>query len=309
MLKKCLQEHKGYTYRDSERRIHFHKGHKKIVPLDAADYDELALSIMPAAQRAGAAIMDVYRSEPNVRYKIDRSPVTDADHAAEDIILEVLGKLMPEVPVIAEEQVAAGNIPDIHTAFFLVDPLDGTKEFLKSNGEFTVNIALVIQKSPVFGLIYAPDKADCYLTAGACKAVRCELHPAQTGSSPRDLKFEMLTGEARSGRPLTAIVSHSHPRPGTQTFLESLGDPRRMVMGSSLKFGVLARGEADVYPRFGPTSEWDTAAGHAILNATGGCVVTSDGMPLLYGKRERDFVNPAFIAWRRASDASMVSRS
>jgi 3'(2'), 5'-bisphosphate nucleotidase len=285
------------------------KGQKKTVTLDAPDYGELALSLIPAAQRAGAAIMDVYRSVPNVRYKADRSPVTDADEAAEHIILEALSKLMPGVPVVAEEQAAAGKTPGIGAEFFLVDPLDGTKEFLKLNGEFTVNIALVIRESPVFGLIFAPAKADCYLTLGANKAVRCELHPAHNPTLHQALEFTILTGEARPNRPMTALVSRSHLRPETQPFLVDLRDPPRMVMGSSLKFGLLANGEADVYPRFGPTSEWDIAAGQAIVVAAGGCVVTSDGKPLLYGKRDEGFVNPSFIAWRRASDASMVYRN
>jgi 3'(2'), 5'-bisphosphate nucleotidase len=276
------------------------------VILETLDYRNLALSILSVAQQAGVAILDIYRSAPNVRYKTDHSPVTDADHAAEAIIVEALAKLMPGIPVIAEEQAAAGRIPAIDGPFFLVDPIDGTKEFLKGNGEFTVNIALIIKAIPIFGLIYAPDKSDCYLTLEPGRAVRCALHPAHSPSLHQDVDFLPLTGEAAAGRPLTAIVSRSHPRPEALAFLERLGDPRKLLLGSSLKFGVLARGEADVYPRFGPTSEWDTAAGHALVDATGGCVVTTGGKPLLYGKKESGFTNPAFIAWRRASDAGVV---
>ena len=276
-----------------------YRGLKKNVTLESGDYKDFALPVMAAAQKAGAAIMDIYRADPNVRYKADSSPVTDADHASEDIVIAALFKLMPDVPVIAEEQVSAGNIPYTSDAYFLVDPLDGTKEFLKLNGEFTVNIALVNAGKPIFGLIYAPAKSDCYVTLSKAQAFRCELPPSHAGELPRDLSFSALTGEADARRPFTAIVSRSHLRPQTLAFLDQLGNPARAVLGSSLKFGVLARGEADVYPRFGPTSEWDTAAGQAIVEAAGGCVVTADGKPLLYGKKDQGYLNPAFIAWRR----------
>ncbi len=268
--------------------------------LEAADYKDFALLAIAAAQQAGAAIMGIYnRQALNVRYKADSSPVTDADHASEDIVIAALSKLMPRIPVIAEEQASAGNIPDTGATFFLVDPLDGTKEFLKFNGEFTINIGLVQDRKAIFGLIYAPAKADCYVTLSRGKAFQCTLPPAASASLPSNLSFVSLNGEAAGHRPLTAIISRSHVLPETLAFLAQLGEPARMVLGSSLKFGVLARGDADVYPRFGPTSEWDTAAGQAILEATGGCVVTADGAPLLYGKKDGGYLNPSFIAWRR----------
>lgn len=268
--------------------------------LDAADYKDFALAAVAAAQRAGAAIMDIYgRPDANVRYKADKSPVTDADHASEEIVIEALAKLMPAIPVIAEERSSAGDIPHIGAEFFLVDPLDGTKEFIKQNGEFTINIGLVRDGKAVFGLIYAPAKADCYVTLAPGKAFRCELAPLAGAASPAKLPFEPLDGEASRGRPFTALVSRSHLRPETVTFLEELGAPAQTALGSSLKFGVLARGEADVYPRHGATSEWDIAAGQAIVEAAGGCVLTVDGAPLHYGKVEQRFVNPPFIAWRR----------
>jgi 3'(2'), 5'-bisphosphate nucleotidase len=264
----------------------------------------LALPLIPVAQKAGAAILEIYASNPNVRYKADRSPVTDADHASEDIILEALLKLAPHVPVIAEEQLAAGRIPDVEDTFFLVDPLDGTKEFIRRNGEFTVNIALIGRGRPVFGLIYAPDKADCYITLGAGRAARCKLRPDRNPASSQRFDFEPLTGEPPEPRPFTALVSRSHLTPETEAFLAGLGGPPRMLLGSSLKFGVIARGLADVYPRFAPTSEWDTAAGQALLDAVGGLIQASDGEPLAYGKKDRAFLNPSFVAWRRAGDAA-----
>jgi 3'(2'), 5'-bisphosphate nucleotidase len=267
---------------------------------------DLALSIIPIAQRAGAAILDIYHSNPHVRYKEDRSPVTGADLAAEDIILDALSKLAADVPVVAEEKTAARNIPDVQSCFFLVDPLDGTKEFLKVNGEFTVNIALIVRERPVFGLIYAPDKADCYVTLLPDDAVRFKLPPDRNPPPRQKFDFEPLTGELPERRPPAAIVSRSHLTPETESFLKKLGEPQRIQMGSSLKFGVIARGDADVYPRFAPTWEWDTAAGHAILNAAGGCILTGDGEPFVYGKKDRIFANPSFVAWRRASDAAKV---
>jgi len=269
------------------------------VTAEALPLEDLAQSIIPIAQRAGAAILDIYRSNPNTRYKADKSPVTDADHASEDLILESLSKLFPETPVVAEESMAAGNFPDVRRCFFLVDPLDGTKEFLKQNGEFTVNIALVDGEQPIFGLIYAPDKADCYVTLGRNKAARCHLIPDRNPSPSQKFDFQILTGASEEQRPMTAIISRSHQTPETEDFLKKLGNAQRILLGSSLKFGVIARGEADVYPRFGRTYEWDTAAGHALLNAVGGCVLTGDGGPFLYGKRDRSFLNPPFVAWRR----------
>ena len=266
---------------------------------EAPPLEDLAQSIIPIAQRAAAAIMDIYRSNPNTRYKADKSPVTDADHASEDLIIDSLSMLFTEIPVVAEESLAAGNSPDVKKYFFLVDPLDGTKEFIKKNGEFTINIALIEAGFPIFGLIYAPDKADCYITLTRDTAVRFHLLPDRNPSPHQKFDFQKLTGEAQEQRPMTAIVSRSHLTPETETFLNKLGDPQRSLLGSSLKFGVIARGDADVYPRFGRTYEWDTAAGHALLNATGGCVLTGDGGPFLYGKKDRSFLNPPFVAWRR----------
>ncbi|MGA7326379.1 MAG: 3'(2'),5'-bisphosphate nucleotidase CysQ [Rhodomicrobium sp.] len=270
--------------------------------LGAAEYKDFAHALLLEAQRAGAAIMDIYRSGADVRYKADRSPVTGADNASERILLAALSELAPGVPVIAEEQAAAGMNPPIGSEYFLVDPLDGTKEFLKVNGEFTVNVALVVDKKPVFGLVYAPAKSDCYVTLTQKTAFRCFLPPAHNPAPEQELEFLPLTGEPAVPRSVTAIISRSHPRPEVIEFLDKLGIVERITLGSSLKFGVLARGEADVYPRFGPTSEWDIAAGQVILEAAGGCVVTAGGEPFIYGKQAEGFTNLPFIAWRRRPD-------
>lgn len=265
---------------------------------DVSSLQELGAAIIPIAQRAGAAILDIYASDPHTRYKADRSPVTDADQASEDLILAALSKLYPDIPVVAEESQAAGRSPDLTRYFFLVDPLDGTKEFLRQNGEFAINIALIDKDRPVFGLIYAPVKADCYVTLKS-GAARLDLRPNHNPPAREAFEFQSLTGEPRSERPMTAIVSRSHQTPQTESFLEKLGSPPRIILGSSLKFGVIARGDADVYARFGETCEWDTAAGHALLNAVGGSVLTGDGGPFLYGKKDRGYLNPPFVAWRR----------
>jgi 3'(2'), 5'-bisphosphate nucleotidase len=277
---------------------------EELVTVEPPRAGDLALPLIAVAQRAGAAIMDVYRSDPNVRYKADRSPVTDADHAAEDIILEALAKLAPQIPAVAEESLAAGRIPDVEDCFFLVDPLDGTKEFIKKNGEFTVNIALIGGGRPTFGLVYAPDKRECYVTLGPDRIARCALSPEHNPPPGQTFDFEPLGGDKRGERPFTAIVSRSHLTAETEAFLARLGGPPRLLMGSSLKFGVLASGLADVYPRFAPTSEWDTAAGHALLAAAGGCLLTGDGAPFLYGKKDARFINPSFVAWRNADEAA-----
>ncbi len=277
----------------------------KKVALEEPQYRYMAMTLLAVAQQAGAAILDIYRSEHNVRFKADRSPVTDADEASERIVCAALSKHWPAFPVIAEEQAAEGNLPPAGEFFFLVDPLDGTKEFLKFNGEFTINIALIAGNRPVFGLIYAPDKSDCYVTLSPGAACRCTLHPSHNPPEPQELDFTPLTGEPQASRGPMAIVSRSHQKPETTAFLQKLGNPTTLTLGSALKFCVLARGDADVYPRFGPTSEWDTAAGQAILEAAGGCVLTPAGEPFLYGKREGGFVNGAFIAWRRAGAAGV----
>ncbi len=280
------------------------QGYRNSVTVEPPRAEELALPLIAVAQRAGAAIMEIYSSDLNVRYKADRSPVTDADHASEDIILEALAKLEPQIPAVAEESLAAGRIPDVENSFFLVDPLDGTKEFIKKNGEFTVNIALVSGGRPVFGLVYAPDSADCYVTLAPDRAVRFTLPPDRNPPLRQAFDFEPLSGEPPVDRPFTAIVSRSHLTSETEAFLKALGDPPRILMGSSLKFGAIARGLADVYPRFAPTSEWDTAAGHALLDAAGGCVLSGDGEPFCYGKKDASFLNSSFVAWRKAAGAA-----
>ena len=240
------------------------------------------------AEEAASEIMRIYAGDHGVRDKDDRSPVTDADHAAEAVILAGLRKLTPDAVIIAEEEVAAGRIPSLDgKAFWLVDPLDGTKEFIKRNGEFTVNIALVENGRPILGIVLAPPTETLWRGA---KGLGAEKREGKGAFTPMKTRTPPPEG-------LTACASRSH---GTFSDLDiwfrnnNLTVANRVEAGSSLKFCLIAEGKADIYPRFGPTMEWDTGAAQGVLEAAGGEVVTVDGQPLLYGKPR--FANPHFIA-------------
>jgi len=245
---------------------------------------------------AGRAIMAIYETDFAVERKDDASPVTEADEKAEAIILDRLKTIAPDIPVIAEESAAAGNIPEVADCFFLVDPLDGTKEFIRRNGEFTVNIALVEKGEPVAGVVYAPVLGMMALADSPDAAREASLEP---GQRPADARWTPLSTRARPADGPVAVASRSHRSPETDAFLAEHGVTDTRSAGSSLKFILVARGEADLYPRLGRTMEWDTAAGHAVLRAAGGVVLTRDGDPLRYAKRERGYDNPEFIAWGR----------
>jgi 3'(2'), 5'-bisphosphate nucleotidase len=248
-------------------------------------------TIVAAAIEAGKVAHRIYRGEFDVHRKADSSPVTDADHAAEAVILEQLGTAAPHIPIIAEEEVAAGRVPAIGTEFFLVDPLDGTKEFIQKRGDFTVNIALIRDRSPVLGVVYAPAKSSLFAgNVSAKDAFRSDQSTDSPDTAPRrEIKVRAVP---KSG--VTAVSSRSHSTPETDAYLALVTVSDRVSIGSSLKFCLVAAGEADLYPRLGPTMEWDTAAGHAVLLAAGGSVSAPGGLPLLYGKK--DFRNSYFIA-------------
>jgi 3'(2'), 5'-bisphosphate nucleotidase len=238
------------------------------------------------ARLAGAAIMEVYATDFTVERKGDDSPVTEADQKAEALILPGLRALTPDMPIVAEEEAAAGRIPDVDGSFWLVDPLDGTKEFVKKNGEFTVNIGLIHNGKPVAGVVYAPALDVLWTGAGA--------------TAWREDKAGRVAIACRKPPEQGAVVldSRSHRAPERLTeFLAKLPGARLENAGSSLKFCKVADASADFYPRFGPTCEWDTAAGHAVLAAAGGEVVTWDGQPLAYGKPK--FRNSDFLARAR----------
>ncbi len=240
------------------------------------------------ARDAAREIMRIYAGDLGVRDKADKSPVTDADQAAEVIIVAGLRKLTPDLPVVAEEKMAAGHVPKLDgRPFWLVDPLDGTKEFIKRNGEFTVNIALVERGRPVLGIVLAPAVDTLWRGVSGIGADKSDKSGAFTAIATRK---PPAVG-------LTACASRSH---AVYSDLDiwfrnnDLSVAERINAGSSLKFCLIAEGKADIYPRFGPTNEWDTAAGQGVLEAAGGEVVTTDGRPLTYGKP--NFSNPHFIA-------------
>ena len=245
---------------------------------------ELLEPVEAIALEAGRVVMEVYATAFEVRSKDDASPVTLADHRAEALIVEALVRLAPGVPIVAEESAAAGCVPDIGDCFWLVDPLDGTREFVKRNGEFTVNIALVENGVPVLGVVCAPALGTLYGGAtGAGARVR-------EGDATRAIRCRTAPAEG-----VTVVASASH---GDASALAGFLNGRRVAstraLGSSLKLCLVAAGEADLYPRFGRTMEWDIAAGHGVLAAAGGSVTDLAGAPLRYGKP--GFENPAFVA-------------
>jgi len=247
---------------------------------------ELMMQVAEITQRAGAEIMKIYATDFDVETKGDASPVTAADKAAEAIILPALqNELALLFPIVSEEAASEGDIPDVTaTPFWLVDPLDGTKEFISRNGDFTVNIGLIENGTPVLGAVYAPAHDTTYI-GGAPGAFVDIKGSGYTAISCR--KFPN-TG-------LTALVSRSHRSPETDTYLERFTIAEDVSAGSSLKFCRIAEGVADLYPRLGRTMEWDTAAAHGVLKYAGGHVETLDGKPLAYGKPGLD--NPHFVAY------------
>lgn len=260
--------------------------------------DMLARLIAPvsaAALAAGEAILAVYRTDFDAERKDDGSPVTLADTAAEAVILPALAAVTPAIPIVSEEQVSAGEGPDrVGRRYWLVDPLDGTREFLKRNDEFTVNIGLVEDGTPVFGVLYAPALGLLYAAAGPGTATL-----SKSGGPARPIACREVPASG-----LDVLVSRSHSRNDKlEAWLEANRGAHevheRIPAGSALKFGRLAEGAGDVYPRLGPTCEWDTAAGHAILLAAGGRVETLEGEPFTYGRARTDFLNPSFVAWGR----------
>jgi 3'(2'), 5'-bisphosphate nucleotidase len=237
------------------------------------------------ARAAGQAIMKIYQDRIDVEYKDDQSPLTAADKASHDIIVAGLKKLFPDIPVLSEEgRDIPWEVRKDWTRFWLVDPLDGTKEFIKRNGEFTVNIALVEGNAPVMGVVYVPARDRLYSgVAGEGAFVR------EGEGDPSPIRVRAADSEAG----LTVVMSRSHPSPELDEFLENIHVAEALAVGSSLKLCAVAEGKADLYPRLGPTMEWDTAAGQAVVQAAGGKVLRMDGTPLEYNKEE--LLNPYFI--------------
>ncbi len=249
------------------------------------DHAALLVAMRDIALAAGDKIMEIYGTDFDTERKSDGSPVTEADEAADALIFEALSKIVPDIPIITEERQVAGIRTELSDHFILVDPLDGTKEFIKRNGEFTVNIALIENGSPILGVVHAP--------------VKNRMFSGQVGSGA----FEGL-GEDRQEIQVrlpaddgwVAVGSRSHASAEDSSALSGITVKDTRAAGSSLKFCLVAAAEADIYPRMAPTMEWDTAAGDAVLRAAGGAVVNADGSPFVYGKSS-GLLNPHFIAY------------
>ncbi len=265
---------------------------------NSASADEIAVFLADAAVAAGPAVMDVYGQGGEVWSKGDGSPVTLADHQAEAIVCAKLAYAFPPTPIIAEESTSLGKPAAVADRFLLVDPLDGTKEFVARNGEFTINVALIEKGAPVAGAVYAPALGRLWF--GGQHAFVCKAPVG--GGLPSRRAWRPITVRP-APEALVVLASRSHGDSQTEAFLRRLPIAERQTRGSSMKFCVIAEGLADVYPRFGPTMEWDTAAGDAVLRAAGGVVLDLSGMPLAYRKTAGHLRNGAFVAWGNAETA------
>lgn len=259
----------------------------------------LAEKLIPTVRAAGEIELKYYRAGAEVIDKSDGSPVTLADQEAEALIAAALKEIAPDIPMVGEESVAAGHVPDISGGrFFLVDPLDGTREFITGGGDFTVNIALMDNFMPVMGIIYVPVTDELYYGAvGEQDGGAGQAFMSVKGAPVQQIQVRKPPADG-----LTVVASRRHnDQEGLDHFLKGFLKDRAVNdlvnRSSSLKFCVIAAGQADVYPRLGPTSEWDTAAGDAILRAAGGQVTQLGGAPLVYGKADQKFLNPAFVAF------------
>jgi len=269
------------------------------------DRDAAAALIGPLTDlvvRAGAAILAVNRAAMRIDGKIDGSPVTEADLAADRIIGEGLARLVPAVPAISEERVHLAK-PPYDGSFFLIDPLDGTKEFVAGRSEFTVNLALVTNGVPLLGIIGAPALGLIWRGLVGRGAERLAIGEGAIVGA--DLVAEPIHTRLipPPGAPWIAAVSRSHGDAGTEAFIDGRPGAVRQMLGSAVKFGRVAEGAADIYPRLAPTCEWDIAAGHAIVTAAGGKVTDAQGADVPFGRGRDDFIVPEFIAWGDASAA------
>lgn len=254
---------------------------------DAGRLAALLPQVLDAVAAASTAILEVYATAHEVEYKADDSPLTRADRAAHDILAARLAAITPQVPMLSEEHEAghARAVRGHWREYWLVDPLDGTKEFINRNGEFTVNVALIRDHQPVLGVVSAPVLNLAYYGVAGVGAF-----VVHEGGAPRPIQVRLPAGD-----PLVIVGSRSHRGDSLDSVLERIGPHEMRPMGSSLKFCLVAEGTADFYPRLGPTCEWDTAAAQAVVEAAGGAVTTLDGLPLRYNERDT-LLNPHFLA-------------
>lgn len=263
--------------------------------------ETLINNVIELAVQAGQRIMEIYDTDFDVEQKSDNTPLTAADMAAHNTIVDGLSKLTPEIPILSEE---SANIPFAERSqwqrYWLVDPLDGTREFVKRNGEFTVNIALIDDQESVLGVIYTPVTGVTYYAARGAGAFKKTLDEATTCTGATAINTRRKTPES------TIIAgSRSHRGDSLEAFLQRVGEYEIISMGSSLKSCLVAEGAADIYPRLGPTSEWDTAAAQCVVEEAGGCIIKTDGETLRYNTKD-SLLNPHFLVigdpefdWRR----------
>ena len=266
-------------------------------PIDRDTAAALLEPLTGLVVRAGAAILAVNRASMKINDKVDGSPVTEADLAADQIINDGLARLIPGVPVLSEERADLAK-PPFEGSFFLIDPLDGTKEFVAGRAEFTVNLALVTNGTPLLGIIGAPALGLIWRGLVGRGAERLTTNDGTLVAEPIHTR-----PFPQAGNPWIVAVSRSHGDARTEAFIDGRPGAIREVLGSAVKFGRVAEGTADIYPRLAPTREWDVAAGHAIVTAAGGKITDAQGADLKFGKDGKDFIVPAFIAWGDPSAA------
>jgi len=257
---------------------------------------DLIKQLIAISKEAGNAILGFYNSEIDVQFKSDTSPLTKADLASNNIILKRLKSLTPNIPILSEEEADISfDIRSKWYEYWLIDPLDGTKEFINKNGEFTVNIALIRDHKPVFGLIHLPVKKYTYWG--------CENKGSFFLDKGNNIKE--ITVSKNMHKQMRIVVSRSHPSHKLKNLLDKIENYKLLKVGSSLKFCLIASGEADIYPRFGPTSEWDTAAGEAIAKFAGATIVNLKNQPLNYNSKD-EYINPNFIVANNESNKEKI---
>lgn len=267
-------------------------------PENAPKFDILIDGLMPAVLAAARLELEYFAQGVSVERKSNKTPVTVADREAENILVDALSEIVPDIPIVAEEAFSDGHRPSIGRYFFLVDALDGTHMFVRQKPEFSINVGLIENGAPVFGLIYGPHQGALYATTapGVSQIINVRAYDDWNGIAQR--RGKVLRTRTPQRDQLIALNSRATGNKSAD-YLDTLGVDDRQPLGSSLKFCRIAAGDADLYARMGDTSEWDTAAGQAILEAAGGSVVQLDGKPLSYGHHERNFRNPHFVAWGR----------
>ena len=248
-------------------------------------HEQLIASTVEIAKLAGEGITEIYNSDFDYQLKKDLSPITTADNLSHNIITEKLESLTPEIPILSEENCDMPyNIRSQWPQYWLVDPLDGTKEFINKNGEFTVNIALIDHNTPILGIIHIPVTNETYWGS--------KVNGSFYSNENDDV--EEINVSKHHNNTIRLVTSRSHPSVLLNSLLEKIADYEVVKVGSSIKFCLIASGQADCYPRFGPTSEWDTAAGDAIVRFAGGYVIDTNGQPITYNRKE-SYLNPNFI--------------